>query len=1053
MIRIFVTAVSLWVVLGDFPPGWCAELPPVDFSREIRPILFEYCVKCHGPDQLDRQAGLRLDTKEGALAKLESGGFAIVPGDSASSKLYQRITTDFDERMPPPDFGKTLSQDQIQRLKRWIDEGAAWDNHWAYLAPIRPRLPQVSNSAWPRNAIDNFIFARLESEGLSPAAQADPARLIRRLTLDVTGLPPTPEETDAFLADQSADAYEKLVDRLLSSPRYGERMALQWLDLARYADTHGYHGDSHRDMWRWREWVIDAMNDNLPFDQFTIWQLAGDLLPDATLEQRIATGFNRNNMVNFENGAIAEEYLTEYVVDRVLTTSTVWLGQTMRCARCHDHKYDPFTQRDFYRLFAFFNNVPEQGLDGRKGNAVPYIAAPTRQQQRQLDAYRVEIAKLEKALQDRQSHDSPGQSAWERRLAKSDTMLKPPTDMLIYYPLDEFDGEKVLDASGTGRHGRLVGSGIWISGKFGDALLCDGETYVDLGDTAALDRTGSFSVGAWLFPTTGDRLTVLARREDSPAGRGYALFLDDSKLHVNLTHSQNNAIQVHSKTRLALSKWHHVMVAYDGSSTAAGVKIYANGDLQPVEVTQDNLTDNIDTTAPLYLGGGSGGNFRGMIDDVRIYARQLSAAEVGLLSGGNPIRDIVLIRRDSRSPQQADMVRKYYLENEDDSYKNLQQQLADVRRQCLEIEKHVTTTMVMQEMEQPRQAFVLDRGLYNRPLNAVTPGTPACLPPMPAGTPANRLGLAQWLVDPQNPLTARVTVNRLWQTYFGTGLVGTPEDFGTRGQYPSHPELLDWLATELIRSGWDLKHVHKLIVTSATYRQSSRVSPDQWQRDPRNRLLSRGPRMRLDAETIRDNALFISGLLYEKIGGPSVYPYQPPGLWEEVSYNPNEFTAQVYVQSHGRDLYRRSLYIFWKRAVPPPSMVVLDAPDRITCTVSRSRTNTPLQALVLMNDPTYVEASRALAQRMMKAAANADQRIRFGFRLATSRDPNSAELQVLLDVFEQQHADYQRDPESARALLTVGESQPHDALDISELAALTTIASMILNLDEVITKN
>ena len=767
----------------------------IDYNRDIRPILSENCFACHGPDANKRKAGLRLDLREGAIKPLKSGETAVVPGDPGHSELLTRIMSDdADELMPPAETGKKLTAAQVELLRRWVREGAVWKGLWSLEAPKRGELPEVKNAAWARNEIDRYILARLEKEGLSPSPEADRPTLIRRLSLDLTGLPPTPAEVDAFVRDASPNAYEKVVDRLLASPHHGERMALEWLDAARFADTHGYHIDSGRDMTRWRDWVIHAFNANTPFDVFTVEQLAGDLLPKPTIEQKIASGFHRNNMVNFEGGAVAEEYLAAYNVDRVNTTGAVWLGLTVGCTQCHDHKYDPITQKDFYQLYAFFNGVAEKGLDGSKGNAVPVLSVPTPAQEKEI--------------------------------------------------------------------GRLTG---------------------------------------------------------------------------------------------------------------------AIGEIE----------------------------------------KQLSAE--------NPARDSAL---------------------RDQSIK-LKKQLADENA-------NLPSTMVMQEMEKPRDTFILMRGQYDKPGVKVTPNTPACLPPMPADAPKNRLGLARWLVDPGHPLTARVIVNRYWQMYFGTGLVKTAEDFGTQGEYPTHPELLDWLATEFIASHWDVKGIQKRIVMSATYRQSSRATPELIAKDPENRLLARGARFRLQAEFVRDQALAVSGLLNLEVGGKSVSPYQPAGLWEELMSRSDgaNFSAQSYVQSHGPDLYRRGMYTFWKRTSPPASLTTFDAPDREVCTVRRGRTNTPMQALALMNDPTYVEAARKLAERAMtEGGASADERIGFISRCVLARPPRPAELAVLRNIFDQERSGYRANPAGALKLLSVGESPGNEKLDASEQAAWTMVCSAILNLDEAVTKN
>ena len=1030
----------------------------MDFNRDIRPILAEHCFRCHGPDEKDRQGGLRLDTRSGALAIRDGGSPAMVPGDSRGSLLYQRITaTDLEQRMPPVHFqSEPLSADQIARLRDWIDQGGTWDTHWAYVASERTPLPPVQNTRWPRNAIDYFTLARMESAGLVPAAEADKHRLVRRVTLTLTGLPPTPAEVAAFVNDPAPDAYDRLVDRLLASPQYGERMALDWLDLARYADTHGYHIDSHRDMWRWRDWVINAFNQNIPFDQFTIDQLAGDLLPEATLDQKIASGFHRNTMVNFEGGAIPEEYLAEYVADRVVTTSAVWLGQTMQCARCHDHKYDPITQREFYQLFAYFNNIAEEGLDGRTGNAKPFIKAPTPIQLAALAPLDERAATLQDALTRRAAESGPDQAEWERQLLAGTAELpKPPADVSLHFPLDSGSDSKTASADGK-ITATIDGTGLFLPGRYDQAMLFDGSSHIIVGDQAGVDRTDVFSYGAWIFPTTSDPATVFSRINDDAKLRGYELHLADRKVHAHLIHDwETNAIRVHTKSQVALSQWQHLMVTYDGSSTAAGVKIYVNGEQQELEMALDKLSESIKTEQPLHIGRRSTTSaFRGMIDEVRFYQRELAPEEVALLAGSNPIGEIAHLPVERRSTQQQKTLAKYYLEHEDAAYKELKAELDVLEDEQTALMKRVPTTMVMQELETPRETFVLARGDYRSPAERVAPGTPGCLPPLPPDAPPNRLGLARWLVMPDHPLTARVTVNHFWQLHFGDGLVRTPEDFGTRGDWPTHPELLDWLACELVASGWNMKHVHRLIVTSATFRQSSAIAPHLLQMDPENRLLARGPRQRLQAEMIRDSALSASGLLDQRLGGESVSPYQPPGLWEEMSSNPEEFTAQVYTQSQGADLYRRSMYTFWKRTVPPASMAIFDAPDRETCTVRRTPTNTPLQALVLMNDPTYIEAARKLAERLMaeERYTSDEQFVRQAFLSIVSRPPEHVELQALLRLLDQQRAAFAKDLAAADSLLQVGESRTITDVSPKELAAGTVVVSVILSLDEAISR-
>ncbi len=1035
---------------------------PIDFSRDIRPILSDNCFACHGPDDGQRMADLRLDTKEGAFA--DRGGYrVIVPGKASESRLYQRISHEQEiARMPPPGFERSLSKEQIELIGRWIDQGANWQSHWAYERPRRTPLPAVQDAAWPRNAIDYFILARLEQEGLAPSPEADKATLLRRVTFDLTGLPPKPAEVEAFLADSSADAYQKVVDRLLDSPHYGERMAMQWLDLARYADTHGYHIDSYRHMWHWRDWVIRAFNDNLPFDKFTTYQLAGDLLPNATKEQKIATGFNRNHMINFEGGAIPEEYQTEYVIDRIETTSTVWMGMTMGCARCHDHKYDPIKQQEFYRFYAYFNSIPERGLDGQTGNAMPVLKLPLPEQEQRLEEIDQQIALKRRALPDWEL--ASRQLKWEETSLA--TVPDAPRDALIAHY--EFDGH-LADTSGHYRHPKAVHGDLTYSpGRVAKAANFDGESHIDLGNVADFDSHDPFSISFWMQPSARPEKSVIRKLSADDAPRGFEIVVGEIipltgkmkreyDIWVRLMHAgPGNAIEIRTKQPLIQSmrrsSWRLVSVTYDGSGRAAGLRLYINGKLREVEVLHDNLSGSIRTSASLGLGNkGVGKPYGGLLDDLRFYGRVLTPQEIDALAVDHPMRPA--LAAELRTCEQEDAIRDYYLTHvAPEPYRQTYADLKALRAEKKELEDRIPTTMVMEEMDEPRETFVLKRGDYRNQTTRVEPGVPAVLPPIPSDAPANRLTLAKWLVDPAHPLTARVTVNRYWQMYFGAGLVRTSEDFGSQGEMPSHPRLLDWLATEFVRSGWDIKAMQRLIVTSAAYRQSSRVTPALLERDSENRLLARGPRFRLPAEMVRDNALAVSGLLSEEIGGPSVAPYQPKGLWEEMAFG-DVFTAQQYEPGKGSDLYRRSLYTVWKRTVPPPSLATFDAPDREKCTTRRARTNTPLQALVLMNDPTYVEAARALAERMIGEAGNDPaERIRYGYQLAMAREPSAAERDVLLSIADEQGAEFRRDPEAARELLAVGESPYNPARDVPELAAWTTVASTLLNLDETITK-
>jgi mono/diheme cytochrome c family protein len=831
------------LLAGHAEPPRPTTAARIDFNRQVLPILSENCFACHGPDAGQRKAKLRLDTKEGAFAALRGGGFAIVPGKPAESALVERISSsEPSEIMPPPRTHKKLTAEQIALLRNWVEQGAKWSTHWAFVPPHQAPLPRVAETAWPRDAIDYFILARLEAEGLRPSPEADRARLLRRLSLDLIGLPPTPAELESFLADRSPEANERAVDRLLDSPHYGEQRARFWLDAARYGDTHGLHLDNYREMWPFRDWVIRAFNINLPYDRFVIEQLAGDLLPDATLDEIVASGFNRCNVTTSEGGSIEEEVYVRNVVDRVDTTGTVFLGLSTGCARCHDHKYDPITMKDYYGLFAFFNSLDDKPLDGNAQRHPPIIKVP-----------------------------SPKQ-------------------------------------------------------------------------TAALKRLN-------------DRIAALR--------------------------AQMSAERARVRDDASLAAW--------------------------------------------------------------LWTKEV-AASAGLLPGLQAL-----------SVGQNQLLRDYFVEQVSAKtrpiFAPLQQALKTATQERDRLDQALPATLVSHERAEARPAYILKRGEYDQRGAPIGRRTPGFLAPLPAGAPLNRLGFARWLVTPENPLLARVAVNRLWQQCFGTGLVKTAEDFGTQGELPSHPELLDWLAVQFQKDGWDVKKMMKRIVLSATYRQSSRTTPELLAKDPGNRLLARGPRYRLDAEALRDQALAVSGLLVERVGGPSVKPPQPAGLWEAVGYvtsNTAKFTADT-----GNDkVHRRSLYTFWKRTAPPPQMSTFDAPSREACRVRRERTNTPLQALLLLNETQYVECARVLAEQTLRhGGTSSESRLRYLFRRATARPPDAAEEAELLAACRDYRATYSGDISAARALIAVGETRPDSALDPSELATWTMVANLVLNLDEVLCKS
>jgi hypothetical protein len=1034
----------------------------VEFNRDIRPILSDACFNCHGPDKSKRKGGLHFDTEEGARADL-GGYFAIVPGKPAESALIQRVTHSAPaKRMPPPSSGPALSKDKIELLQQWIVQGAKWQTHWSFIPAERPPLPEVKFRDWPKNPIDYFVLARLEKEGLKPSPEADPITLLRRVSFDLTGLPPTPADVDEFSREcgsakpQAVDlAYERAVDRLLKSPRYGERMAQRWLDAARYADTNGYQTDGPRTMWRWRDWVIEAYNANMPFDRFTVEQLAGDILPKPTLEQRIATGFNRNHRGNSEGGVIPEEYAVEYVVDRVDTTATVWLGLTAGCAKCHNHKYDPVSQKEFYQLFAYFNNVPERGKAIKYGNSPPYIKTPTREQQTKLQALEADVRTAEAEWAKLQPELTKAQAAWEAALDRG-----RPVDWTLTRGLKAHFSLDAMPINGApmSTHGAVQ----LAPGKIAQAMAFDGLSYLDAGDMGNFGFFDSFTVGAWIHPHNGKDGAIVSRMVDTDRADGYSLVLEDGKLHVNLVKRWlDDAIRVETEARLAPGRWHHVMFSYDGSRVADGIRIYINGAPQKLKVNLDDLNQSFNNKEPFRIGAGGARRFHGIIDDVRIYDRVLLGEEVALVATTESIPEIVAAPPRQRTPGQTHKLRAYFIEEQAaEPLRDVYLKLRKAREDRAAFDETIPTTMVMVEMPNPRPTHVLLRGEYDKPGQRVFPGIPAVFGPFPKGLPNNRLGFAQWLVRPDNPLTARVAVNRHWQMLFGAGLVRSTEDFGAQGEWPTHPDLLDWLAVEFMHPSrgmnevnpagqpakWDIKHVLRTIVTSATYRQSSRVTKEHKQRDPDNRLLARGPRFRLPAEMIRDQALHASGLLVEQLGGPSVKPYSPPGLIKELHGTDED------EQDHGSNLYRRSLYTYWKRTVAPPALMTFDAANRETCVVRETRTNTPLQALNLLNDVTYVEAARVMAEHVLKAAANVDERLTLAFRLATSRPPQRHELAILRTGLEEHLRHYGQDREGALKLVNRGEHPRDQKLDVRELAAYAAVCNTLLNLDEVITK-
>ena len=998
-------------------PGCASAEPAIRFNRDVRPLLSARCFQCHGPDKNNREADLRLDLREAAIDSV------IVPGKADESELIARlITEDPDERMPPVDSHKDpLTTEEVAILRRWIDEGANYEPHWSFVAPQRPDLPDVGDSWSDATPLDRFVLARAKEEGFVPAPLADRQTLIRRLSFDLTGLPPTPSEVDAFASDTSPTAYEKVVDRLLQSKRYGEHRARHWLDAARYADTNGYQYDLERSQWVWRDWVIHAFNTNMPFDQFTIEQMAGDLLPGATDQQKLATGFHRNHPVTIEGGVIDEEYRTEYVIDRVVTTSTVWLGMTMLCSRCHDHKYDPVSQQEFYQLFAFFNQVPERGLRGFD----PRMKVASPLAEGSVSNLDDEVAAAKKRFDALLAQADGSIAEWEKDLrAQTDSVFAPYTieqmKSLGGAELVQLDDGSVL-AGGKNPGADTYEISLRIAASQVHAVRLEALTHPSL-------TRGSASRGS-----NGNFVLSEFELEAAPANDP-TKFAPIKLASAEADYSQKN---------------YGIALAIDGKKDRSGWAV--DGNTKP----EDRLAQFM-LAEPTAVADGA--VLRVRMTHNYGASHQIGRFRLTLLTGANsPIPlavQSILAHHEpgAASGAQAQTLRDFLVQRYGGpeiraAAKEFEQ--AQLRRQLASTA--VPATMVMAELAKPRVTHILERGEYDKPGEVVTAGVPAVFPSLPEGAPRNRLGLAQWLVARENPLTARVTVNRLWQQFFGIGLVKTTEDFGAQGEWPSHPDLLDYLAVEFIESGWDVKALLKQIVMSRTYRQSSALTAELLAHDPENRLLARGPRLRLDAETIRDSTLLTSGQLFEQLGGPSVFPYHPVGLWQEINNRPG--FSRTYKQDTGAKLYRRSLYTFWKRTVPPPSMATFDAPSREYCVVRRSRTNTPLQAFVLLHDPQFVEASRHLAGRMLReGGADVEHQIRIGFQWATSRVPSTEEMAVLRSHYDRRLAQYRDDPAAAAKLLSVGASPRDESFDLATHAALTSVARLLLNLSEFITK-
>ena len=1042
---------------SDLPTEVKVELSKIDhaldYNFNIKPILSDRCFSCHGPDEQAREASLRLDVEASAKNRDRDGLPAIWPGKHSKSGLAARITShDAAFRMPPPKSKLTLTPEEQALLVKWIEQGATYKKHWSFIPPLKPDLPAIEDSGFVENEIDLFIMEALRARGLSPSERAGKERLMKRLYMDLTGLPPAIDEIDAFLADEDHDAYEKVVDRLLRSSAAAERLTMEWMDLSRYADSHGLHADGWRRMWPWRDWVINAFIENMPYDQFVTQQLAGDLMPDASREQILATAFHRNHPMTAEGGAIDEEFRLEYVADRTNTTATAMMGLTLECARCHDHKFDPISQKEYYQMTAFFNNVHELGMTGDDGNYGPILQLASKETENLLASLDLEIAEVDSEISSRQ------EALEQLKSYLNSSTPNAQDDLLVYLPLDRvgvkllggqektiIDGQEFCTSNGKPK--TVEG----VKGRAIDFVNEYDELYIH--DRGNFDVQDPFSVAVWVNTRkrkeTKTQVILGNAGDKNNFWRGWDLYLDDqNRLNLRLIHSlPHNYLHIQTEDSVRLNTWTHLAFSYDGSGSLANTQLFINGQACDVELKYNRLYKNIRTVSsgahnelnrPLRIGKsyrsftGDNGIFQGLMDELRIYRKPLSEWEILLLADG--------------ANANSERIKLNHAKINDSSVRNLQRRRSELLSKQIAIADTIAEVMVMEEMKSPRPAYVLDRGQYDAKTEEVEPGTPIEVLAFPPDFPKNRLGLAKWLFDPQHPLTARATVNRYWQMVFGQGIVKTARDFGSQGALPSHPQLLDWLARYLIDQKWDLRALLKIMVMSNTYQRSSHATEENMRIDPENVFLARGSSYRYPAEMIRDNALAASGLLVRKVGGPSVKPYQPKGLWIEKGTFSHRLLR--YQEGTGEDLYRRSLYTFVKRTSPHPVMTVFDAPNRDVCTVTRESTNTPLQALVLLNDPQFVESAKVLAERVLLAKSELSDQIKLAFRLVSGRAPQSDEVKVLEGTFDRERIKFLNEPTAAEQLLQVGAYRISSSLEQVSVAAMTIVCSTLINHDE-----
>lgn len=1040
------------------------EIPDeLDYNIHVKPILSDKCFACHGPDKAKQKAGLRLDLAEFAFADLPENPnkVAINPGNLADSEFFHRIISDDPNYvMPTPESHLSLSAKEKAILIQWIKKGAEYKPHWAFVKPEMPDVPEVENEELVNNPIDNFIQEKLSQEKLVPSKEAPKEILLRRLSLDLTGLPPTVQEIDAFLKDYTPDAYEKQVNRLLNSPHYGEKMAVDWLDLARFADSHGYTVDRLRDMSPYRDFVINAFNKNLSYDKFVHWQLAGDLMPKPTKEMMIATAFNRNHQQNMEGGIVEEEFQTEYVIDRTNTFGDAFLGLSVGCAKCHDHKYDPISQKNYYQLFSFFNNVKEAGqISWDDALPTPTMMLPSNQQEQILHFINTKIAQQEKVIAQTVTQENPNFQQWlanksYQNLAKESI---PKAGLQAFFTFDDGSLKNSANPKQVGvmkrESGQLGDKPVFENTATGKSMLMNGDVFLDLNQVGVFRKSQAFSVGIWVNIPKDLKEGVILHKSQAERlynFRGYHLYLKNNRLEINMAHTApSNAITKISKQPVIRNQWIQLTITYDGSSKANGFRLYQNGEEMAMETTTDQLTKDIlfgfDVQPGLQIGAWWRGlGFKnGKVDDISVYNRVLSSYELKILARKANWSSLANKNSNQLSVQEVAALKQYYLSAVSPALQNSRKVLTQLRTTLADSTEKIEELMVMQEMPKPKKAHILLRGNYDAFGEEVFPNTPESILSYPESLPKNRFGLAQWLTHEDHPLTARVAVNRFWQNFFGVGLVKTTEDFGNQGEMPTHPKLLDWLAITFRESGWDVKKLNKLIVMSATYRQDSRATKEAREKDPENRLLAHGPVNRMTAEMIRDNALMASGLLNPTIGGKSVKPYQPEGLWE--------INNTTYKADSGKSVYRRSLYVVVKRAVPNPTLATFDATSRSFCVVRRQKTNTPLQALVTLNDPTFVEASKVMGEQMARMP-DVRKAIIDTYRKLTGRTPQNNEVTLLVQLQQISLAKFLKYQQKAKGILRAGQYQVDKKMDSSLIAANAVVANTILNSDATLTK-